>query len=154
MQATDFEIRRMRDDELEEVIALWARTTKVAYPYLPLEQKYTLDERREFFTKSIAPRCEIWIASHDSILGFLALAGSYLDRLYVDPDRQRSGVGAALLDKAQSLSPAGLELHTHQQNEAACAFYEKHGLRAVKFGTSPPPESAPDVEYHWRPPPG
>lgn len=22
---------------------------------------------------------------------------------------------------------------------------------AVRFGTSPPPESAPDVEYHWRP---
>jgi len=29
--------------------------------------------------------------------------------------------------------------------------YEKHGFIASRFGTSPPPESAPDVEYHWRP---
>ena len=30
-------------------------------------------------------------------------------------------------------------------------LYETHGFGAVKFGVSPPPESAPDVEYHWRP---
>src|SRR5687767_7326134 len=51
----------------------------------------------------------------------------------------------------QSASPDGLALHTHQENHAARAFYEKHGFRAVKFGISPPPENAPDVEYHWRP---
>jgi ribosomal protein S18 acetylase RimI-like enzyme len=52
---------------------------------------------------------------------------------------------------AKSLSPNGLELHTHQANHAARRLYEKHGFKAVKFGTSPLPESAPDVEYHWRP---
>ena len=35
--------------------------------------------------------------------------------------------------------------------KASKAFYEKLGFNAMKFGTSPPPESAPDVEYHWRP---
>jgi hypothetical protein len=44
-----------------------------------------------------------------------------------------------------------LELHTHQENYAARRLYEQHGFRAVKFGLSPPPENAPDVEYHWRP---
>jgi hypothetical protein len=28
---------------------------------------------------------------------------------------------------------------------------EHHGFKAVQFGISPSPESAPDVEYHWRP---
>ena len=41
--------------------------------------------------------------------------------------------------------------HTHQQHAQARAFCEKHGFRAVKFGISPPPESEPDVEYHWTP---
>lgn len=60
-------------------------------------------------------------AEHDgTIAGFLALQGSYVDRLYVDPSRQRRGIGRALI------------------------------TRAV-FSISPPPESAPDVEYHWRP---
>ncbi len=30
------------------------------------------------------------------------------------------------------------------------AFYEKNGFIAEKYGISPPPESEPDVEYHWR----
>ena len=63
-----------------------------------------------------------------------------------------AGAGTALLDEARRRSPGGLELHTHQQNASARAFYEKHGFEAVRFGISPPPESSPDVEYHWRPP--
>ena len=82
---------------------------------------------------------------------FLALAGSYLDRLYVHPEWQRRGVGKALLQKAFELSPAGLELHTLQSNKAACAFYERFGFRAVEHGVSPAPECEPDVMYHWRP---
>jgi len=56
-----------------------------------------------------------------------------------------------LIHHAKKLFPYGLELHTHQKNIAACRFYEKHGFVAVRFGISPPPESEPDVEYHWRP---
>jgi hypothetical protein len=45
--------------------------------------------------------------------------------------------------------PAALQ--EHQANVAARALYEGHGFQAVKFDLSPAPESAPDVEYHWRP---
>jgi GNAT superfamily N-acetyltransferase len=83
--------------------------------------------------------------------GFLAIQGSYIDRLYVLPDVQRVGIGAALIKRAMELSPTGLELHTHQRNMAARSFYEKHGFVSVHFGVSPAPESEPDVEYHWRP---
>jgi GNAT superfamily N-acetyltransferase len=76
---------------------------------------------------------------------------SYIDRLYVLPDVQRSGIGTALIRHAMELCPAGLELHTHQRNMAARSFYETRGFVAVRFGISPPPESEPDIEYHWRP---
>jgi len=77
--------------------------------------------------------------------------GSYIDRMYVDPIEWRKGWGARLVALAKELSPSGLELHTHQENHAARALYEKQGFVAVRFGQSLPPESAPDVEYHWRP---
>lgn len=77
--------------------------------------------------------------------------GSYIDRMYVDPIEWRKGWGTRFVAVAKDLSPEGLELHTHQQNHGARAFYEKHGFIPVKFGVSPPPECAPDVEYHWRP---
>jgi ribosomal protein S18 acetylase RimI-like enzyme len=57
----------------------------------------------------------------------MALRQSYVDRLYVRPDAQRRGAGAALVQRARELSPAGLELHTHQKNYRARAFYAKLG---------------------------
>ena len=89
----------------------------------------------------------------ERLLGFLALEGDYVDRLYVHPASQRRGAGEALLAWARARSPQRLRLHTHQQNAPARRFYERHGFVPVKFGVSPPPESAPDVEYLWRPAP-
>jgi ribosomal protein S18 acetylase RimI-like enzyme len=144
------EVRRMADDELHAVVELWHITKRAAYPYLALEQTYTLADNFHFFRIHILPHCAIWVAAHGAALaGFLAINGNYIDRLYVLPDQQRSGIGAALLAKARELSPDSLELATHQENVQARAFYEKQGFRAVRFGISPPPESAPDLTYRW-----
>jgi len=142
----------MRPGELDFVIRLWHATSADTYGFIGIERDRTFEDRRGYFTNHIAPRCDLWVADAQGLLaGFLAVQGSYVDRLYVHPDRQRQGVGAALLARARELSPEGLELHTHQRNEKACAFYEKHGFLAVRYGLSPPPENEPDVEYHWRP---
>jgi len=148
----DLRTREAEAHDLDAIIAVWHETKQDAYPYLPLEQGRTEDEDRGFFLGHIAARCSLWVADLDhSIVGFMALDGSYIDRLYVHPSAQRRGAGSALLGRAREISPAGLELHTHQENASARACYEKHGFEASRFGISPPPESAPDVEYHWRP---
>jgi len=146
------EIRTPFEAEIETVVRLWNETKRDTYDFIPQEQGRTIDEDRAFFSEAIRPRCALWVAIEGAqMLGFLALRESYVDRLYVRPASQRRGVGGKLLRHAIALSPAGLELHTHVRNTKARAFYEKHGLVAVKFGVSPPPESEPDVEYHWRP---
>lgn len=145
-------VREGTKGETDAIVRLWGVSKRDAYPYLPLEQARTFQDDLGFFTTHLLPRCEIWVAEADGeLVGFLALAGNYLDRLYVHPDRQRRGVGTLLLRHAMARSPNGLELHTHQKNTSACAFYEQHGFRPVKYGVSPPPENEPDVEYHWRP---
>lgn len=145
-------IRPLADADVEDVVRIWNVTKRDTYDFIPLERDRSLDDDRGFFVAKILPDCAIWVAVDGRrIVGFLALRASYVDRLYVHPDAQRRGVGEALLRRAIALSPAGLELHTHVRNTKARAFYEKHGLRAVKFGISPPPESEPDVLYHWRP---
>ncbi len=142
----------MAEFEIEPVVRLWHETKRDTYDFIAQERGRTIDEDDAFFRREILPRCSMFVAGEAArVVGFLALHGSYVDRLYVHPDRQRRGIGEALLRHAIALSPAGLELHTHVKNAKARAFYEKHGLRAVTFGTSPPPENEPDVEYHWRP---
>ena len=147
----DLKIRRMVKQDVESVVTLWHTTKKAAYPYLPLEQARTLDEDYSFFNEEILVRCDVWIAEdREEVVGFLAIQGNYIDRLYVLPHVQRKGIGTALIKRAMDLSSTGLQLHTHQKNKSARDFYEKHGFTAVRFGVSPPPESEPDVEYHWR----
>ena len=148
------EVRPPRHRELEEVVAVWHETRKETHTSIGIEMEkaLTLDDSRRIFLEHIAPHCQLWVAAKDgAIHGFLAMRGSYIDRMYVRPIAQRCGVGGALLEKARELSPAGLELHTHQKNRHARDFYEKHGFRAVRFGLSPAPENEPDVEYRWRP---
>ena len=134
------EIRALADADVDAVIRVWTETKRATYDFIALEQSYSAADDDAFFRAHILPRCAIWVAVEDgAVLGFVALDGSYLDRLYVRPAAQRRGVGAALLARAIEASPAGIELHTHQQNTKARAFYEKMGFVAARFGISPPP---------------
>jgi ribosomal protein S18 acetylase RimI-like enzyme len=142
----------MKDEDLEAVVQVWHTSGRMAYTFIEPWQRFTLDQARSVFRQQIAPVCEVWVAeAADGIVGYLALKGSYVDRLYVSPLHQRYGIGTALLKHAMERSPTGLELHTHRKNARARAFYEQYGFVPVKYGISPPPESEPDVEYHWRP---
>jgi ribosomal protein S18 acetylase RimI-like enzyme len=134
------------------VVGVWHRSGRAAYTYLPTWQAFTLEQARIAFRTDILARCELWVGTRDDrVVAYLAMRGSYLDRLYVDPPEQQQGWGTRLLEHARTVSPGGLELHTHVENRIARALYERHGFVAMRFGISPPPESAPDVEYHWRP---
>jgi GNAT superfamily N-acetyltransferase len=145
-------IRQFRDADEAEVVGVWHRSGLAAYTYLPTWQALTIETARFVFHEVIRAKCAIWVGTVDErIVAYLAMHGSYIDRLYVDPDEWRKGWGTRFIGLAKQLSPLGLELHTHQENSAARALYERHGFKVVKFGISPPPESAPDVEYYWRP---
>ena len=145
-------IRRYDSRDEIQTFNVWFRSGKATYRFLPTWEAFSYDQARSVFRNRIVATCEVWVAERrNAIVAYLAMDGSYVDRLYVDPEQLRKGWGQLLIEKAKQLSPGGLELHTHQQNHQARAFYEANGFKAVRFGTSPPPESAPDVEYHWRP---
>jgi ribosomal protein S18 acetylase RimI-like enzyme len=144
-------VRRYEAADEGAVAAVWHRSGRAAYGYLPTWQAFEADEARRVFRGVILPSCDVWVAAVGAeVVGFLALKGAYVDRLYVDPNEQRRGWGTRLVEHAKGCQPLGLWLHTHQENRVARAFYERHGFTIVRFGTSPPPECAPDVEYRWR----
>ncbi len=146
------QIRPFEPADEDLVAEVWHRSGQAEYTYLPTWQAFTLDKARTVFRKYILPECELWVGIESGhIVAYLAMNGSTVDRLYVDPPAQGKGWGSRLIEFAKKLNPEGLELYTHQANTRARALYERDGFVAVRFGISPPPESAPDVEYHWRP---
>lgn len=145
-------IREFQDADEDEVVRVWHRSGSAAYTYLPTWKEFTLEMAQYVFHNMIREKCAIWVGTQDEqIVAYLAMNGSYIDRLYVDPSEWGKGWGSRFILLAKQLSPDGLELHTHQANRVARSFYERHGFKAIKFGISPPPESMPDIEYHWRP---
>lgn len=144
-------IREAEAGDYEEIYLLWRLACDSTYHFLQVS--HTEEEKRDCFFNTILIENDIWIANDDEkIFGFLAMSGEYIDRLYIHPMFHRQGIGTKLLNHAKEISPRRLRLFTHQKNDGAMAFYEKHGFTVLRFGTSPPPESEPDVEYGWERP--
>jgi broad specificity phosphatase PhoE/ribosomal protein S18 acetylase RimI-like enzyme len=159
-------VRPYRPSDLDEVVAMWRASKRAAFPYVEVQQLYTLENDTGYFRDVIAPECEVWLAVSGSasgsedepegglegggkILGLIALRQILIDQLFVGLENQRQGVGAALLAKARERSPDQLRAYTFQKNSHARAFFEKHGFEIIRAGLSPPPENEPDLEYFW-----
>lgn len=147
-------IRAYEPRDFDAVAALWRRARLDAVPSVEARAPHTPEEDRAHLATCVMPTHRVFVAERAGVVvGFASLEHDVLGHLYVDPPAQRRGIGGALLAHAKSLSRGRLSLFTHQVNVRARAFYERRGFRAVRFGTSPPPENEPDVAYEWSPAP-
>ena len=146
----NFIIRPYKSDDFDPVTSLWRRAREQAFPDFQRRKGHPFEEDQAYFRDVILVNDDVWVVEQEGQpVAFMAIAGDFIDQLYVDPKHQRLGIGRALLDYARTLSPEHLWLYTLQINTNGRAFYEKNGFRIVKLGISPAPESEPDIEYHW-----
>ena len=108
------------------------------------------EQDRRFFRSNVFVNTEVWGAGDDEIAGFIAFGEDWIDHLYVLPDRQKEGIGDALLMLAKSARPC-LKLWTFQKNAGARAFYENRGFELLeKTDGSGNQEREPDALYRWQ----
>lgn len=147
----EFIIRDYRAEDFDAVTILWRISREKSVPEFQLEKGHFFYEDRDYFRNYVLRNNQVWVVElQNHPVGFMAMNKDFVDQLYIHPDYQRRGIGKALLNFAIEKSPDHVWLYTLQINVNARAFYEKNGFVAEKFGVSPPPESEPDVEYHWR----
>ena len=147
----DFLIREYRDEDFDAVTILWRVAREKSLPDFHREKGHFFYEDQDYFRDHVLKQNRVWVVERDHRpVAFMAMENEFIDQLYIHPDYQRRGIGKALLNFARKQSPDHIWLYTLQVNVNARAFYEKNGFIAEKFGVSPPPELAPDVEYHWR----
>nr|WP_278044429.1 GNAT family N-acetyltransferase [Rivibacter subsaxonicus] len=144
------------------MVERWHACNRNAYSYVAGHQRHTLADARTFFRERLMPSAEITLACSlvGQTLGLIALepeaqpGRGWVRQLAVFDGEQRRGVGSLLVEHAKARCPAGLRLYTFARNAPARAFYAGHGFEAIAFGTSPAPESEPDVLYGWPAPTG
>ena len=149
----NFLIRDYCPEDFDAATILWRIAREKSLPEFQHAKGHFFYEDQDYFRDHILTRNNIWVIEIEKRpVAFMAMQDGFVDQLYVHPDYQQRGIGQALLNRARELSPNHVWLYTLQINVNARAFYEKNGFVAEKFGLSPPPESEPDVEYHWRKP--
>ena len=144
-------IRPAEPRDREEIADTFIASVRALLAFLPHLHS---DEEHRWFIGEVVPRDhELWVAEEGGrVVGLAAVGADTLGHLYVHPAYQRRGIGSALLAKTIELRPGGFTLWTFPANEAACRFYERHGLRPVAYGDgSGNDEGVPDVQYEWRP---
>jgi putative acetyltransferase len=145
-------LRRLLREEMDQAAVIHRKAFDERLPWLA--GLHTHAEDRAFFRDRVFVECEVWGAFDGELVGFVAFREGWIDQLYVAPDRQRRGVGAALLQIAKAAS-SSLSFWTFQRNHAARRFYGKHGFAAVEeTDGGRNEEREPDVRYHWSAPCG
>jgi len=143
MDKIEFGLLRM--EEAEALVELAARIWRDHYPdIISVEQiEYMLAQRyKPGLVRQLIARGDIWLAARGggSLVGFAhghpLDAGDYkLDKLYVDPDWQRHGIGGELIAgiarHARMHGSNRLVLRVNRQNRQAISAYEKHGFRVA-----------------------
>ncbi len=104
---------------------MWARASALAHPFLDRE---FLERERHAIPNVYLPAAETWVWEADGrVVGFMALLGSEVGALFVDPAVQRVGIGRALIRRAQALR-GDLEVEVFERNLLGRAFYAKVGF--------------------------
>jgi ribosomal protein S18 acetylase RimI-like enzyme len=115
--------------DVEAISRVHHRACPIAYRFM--NWSYSVPEVEAWYSRIFAKWTWTLAAFEPdaSMAGFIALTDQHVDQLYVDPSRQRSGIGSSLLNQALKISPGRVTLHVFEENKSARAFYERHGFQ-------------------------
>ena len=137
-------------EDLPAVAELYLRARAAAVPAIP-PVAHPPDEVRAWVAAWDLGVHDLWLAEYDGRLaGFALVTATWLDQLYLEPDRTGRGVGSALLGLVKATRPDGFGLWVFESNHRARSFYRGHGLVEVeRTDGSGNEERAPDVRMTW-----
>ncbi|MDD5390556.1 MAG: GNAT family N-acetyltransferase [Gallionellaceae bacterium] len=138
----EIEIAPVRLNEAEAVVDLAGRVWRAHYPGIitPDQIEYMLAQRyRPVLVRQFIARGDLWLAARVAgvLVGFahghpLTEEDYKLDKLYVDLDWQRQGIGGKLIDalaaRVISQGFSRLVLRVNRQNQNGIHAYLKHGF--------------------------
>ena len=115
-------------NDTDSLVEIWQAATVPAHPFL---SPTFLAEEAEALRNLYLPRTNVWVAREaERPTGFIALSGSEVAGLFVAPDRQRRGLGRALITHAADRL-GHLTVEVFALNIGARQFYRRMGFAEI-----------------------
>ena len=117
-------IRQATPSDHEAMLRLWLDASRVGHGFLGEDM---LAAQRDKVRDVYFHLADHWVASGDTIAGFIALIDRQIGGLFVDPAAHRCGIGRQLVEHAAARL-GELSVNVYERNEGARAFYESCGF--------------------------
>jgi putative acetyltransferase len=122
-------IRQYEEADLEAVLFSWEVATRLAHEFMTDE---FIAQERNNVAEIYIPNTDTWIVEiKGEVKGFIALMGSEVGAIFLQPDSHGKGAGKALMDKARELH-GDLEVEVFRENAIGRNFYEKYGFEQLE----------------------
>ena len=121
-------IRPYTDRDADVMVDIWRKASEYAHPFLSCD---FLDAEAGNVRNVYPNYAEIWMKEIDTIpVGFIALIGSEVGAIFLDPAHHGKGLGREMMDFAVAQRGA-LTLDVFKANSVGRAFYKRYGFRQV-----------------------
>ena len=116
-------------DRHPQLLELWEQSVRATHHFLNDTQ--ILKIRQQIIDHNYFTHVQLFHVEHQQkILGFMGIAGTKLEMLFISPLAFRQGIGSQLLQHALALGVT--EVDVNEQNPDATAFYLKHGFEIIR----------------------
>jgi len=121
-------IRRYQPSDVDAVIAIWEAANALAHPFLSTDFVNTVrTDMREIYL----PNAETWVVEQDGEpVGFIAMIGTEIGGLFLDPRHHGKGLGRAMVDAVVAVK-GPLRVDVFAENVIGRKFYDGYGFTAV-----------------------
>ena len=122
------EIKKVTKEHYQELIDIWERSVRATHNFLPEEN---ISELKPLILQHYFDAVELrYIAKNNEIAGFIGVAESNIEMLFVDPKYFGQGLGSQLIKYALEELEAS-KVDVNEQNPGAIGFYEKMGFKKI-----------------------
>lgn len=122
----NIKLRKFKNSDLVELMAVWEKAQSLAHPFLTIE---FIEKTRFEIPNVYIPFALTFVAEKNShVIGFISMIENEIGGLFVDPKFHGLGVGTALVDKGRG-NYANLRVEVFENNAIGRGFYTKYGFK-------------------------
>ncbi len=118
-------MRGYKTSDTDALISIWDKAEPLAHPFLADEVR---DQVRRDTVNIYLPNAETWVLENDGTpVGFIAMIGTEIRGLFLDPSEQGKGLGRQMVDHVVAIK-GPLTVEVFKDNKIGLPFYERYGF--------------------------